>query len=141
MADAGTTAAEGGRPRRPYERSPAERARRRDQQSDAMLLLVAGGIVLASTLLTPGESALALAGLELPSLCVFKNLVGLDCLGCGLTRSFVYMGHLDLGAAVERHWLGPGLYGLVGVQVPVRAWRIWVRRRSLAPPGPPPSSG
>lgn len=137
---AGTADAEGRRPG-PQDLPPEERARRRDQQSDGMMLVVAIGIVVLSILLTPSESVLTLWGWEVPPLCVFKNLTGADCPGCGLTRSFTYMGHFDPRAAFDRHWLGPALYALVAAQVPFRAWRMWKRRRPALTSGPPPERG
>lgn len=137
----GIAGAEGARRPRPQDLPLVERARRRDQQSDAMMLLVAIGIVVASIVLTPSESVLTLFGWEVPPLCVFKNLTGMDCPGCGLTRSFTYMGHLAVRTAFDRHWLGPALYALVAAQIPFRAWRIWTRRQSALPPGPPPARG
>lgn len=137
----GTAGAEGAARPRPQDLPPEERARRRDQQSDGMMLLVAVGIVLASIALTPSESVLTLFGWEVPPLCVFKNATGMDCPGCGLTRSFTYMGHLAVGAAFDRHWLGPALYALVAGQIPFRAWRMWRRRRPQGPAGPGPQRG
>ena len=139
--DADTATAEGARRPRLQDLPPEERARRRDQQSDAVMLAFAVAIVVASIVLTPSESVLTLFGWEVPPLCVFKNVSGRDCPGCGLTRSFTFMGHLELRAAFDRHWLGPALYGLVGAQVPYRAWRMWTRRRTGLPPGPPTARG
>ena len=118
-----------------------ERVRRRDQQSDLIMLVLALGIILASVLLTPSESVLTLFGWEVPPLCLFRNISGQDCPGCGLTRSFTYMGHLQPLAAFDRHWLGPVLYGAVAVQVPLRAWRMWTRRLPARGDGPPAVGG
>lgn len=141
MVGADTAGTERGRGPRPQDLPPVERARRRELQSDAMMLLVAVAIVAASIVLTPSESVLTLFGWEVPPLCVIKNVSGMDCPGCGLTRSFTYMGHLAPRAAFERHWLGPALYALVAAQVPFRAWRMWTRRHSTLPPGPLPERG
>lgn len=122
---ASTVPAEGG-PRSGL--PPLERARRRERQSDLVMLVVCVGIVAASIILTPSESVITLFGWELPGLCAFKNLTGMDCPGCGLTRSFTFMGHGDPRQAFDLHWLGPALYALVAAQVPYRAWRIWRNR-------------
>ncbi len=107
---------------------PLARARRRERQSDLVMIIVCAAIVVASIVLTPSDSVVTLFGWELPGLCVFKNLTGMDCPGCGLTRSFTFMGHGDLRRAFDLHWLGPFLYALVAAQIPYRAWRIWMNR-------------
>lgn len=87
-------------------------------------------VVVASTILTPSDSAVHLFGWQLPPLCMFKAWTGMDCPGCGLTRSFTYMGHGALHEAFDRHRLGPLLYVFVGLQVPWRAWKISVLARA-----------
>ena len=88
-------------------------------------------VVLLSAVLTPSDSALALFGWEVPPLCVWKNLSGLDCVGCGMTRSFTWMGNGEVGRAWSIHKLGPLLYLLVAGQIPWRGYRLvrhWKRR-------------
>ena len=36
-----------------------------------------------------------------PTICVFKNLLGIECPGCGMTRAFSCIMHGDLIAAVS----------------------------------------
>ena len=36
-----------------------------------------------------------------PAICVFKNLLGIECPGCGMTRAFSCIMHGDLIAAVS----------------------------------------
>lgn len=43
----------------------------------------------------------------LPSLCIFKNITGLPCPGCGLTRSVVYSAHGQWQQAIAYHPFGP----------------------------------
>lgn len=85
-------------------------------------------ILVASVLLTPSTEAVFLFGWEVPPLCIFSNLFGVECFGCGLTRSFTYVGHGDIHGALELHTLGPLLYVVVMAQVPLRAWRLWNTR-------------
>ncbi len=44
--------------------------------------------------------------------CPFHALTGLDCFGCGLTRSLGYASHLDLATAIQCHLMGPLLLGI-----------------------------
>jgi len=45
-------------------------------------------------------------------LCWFKNLTGLPCPGCGLTRSFACISHLHFGEALHYHPFGPIIYAV-----------------------------
>ncbi len=97
-----------------------------------MLLLLCAGVIVASMLLTPSDAQLSLSGVEIPPLCVFKRITGHDCFGCGLSRSFTYMGHGRLLDAFRLHKLGPLLYLLTVAQIPLRAralWTWWKRSR------------
>lgn len=82
---------------------------------------------------------------RLPVLCPFRLASGLPCPGCGLTRSFSALAHLDPGAAFAHHPFGPLL--LVSMVVALvlkptgerldawltRLWRThrWARRGLL----------
>lgn len=93
-----------------------------------MLVLAAGTIAL-SVFIQPSDSQLTLWGWELPPLCLWKNLTGYDCLGCGLTRSFTYMGHARWLEAWQMHKAGPLLWLVVLAQVPWRVRLLWLHRR------------
>lgn len=62
------------------------------------------GVVVLAFVLPKG-------GLGLP-LCQFKVLTGLPCLGCGLTRSFIGMAHLNIADALFYHPFGVVLFPL-----------------------------
>ena len=108
----------------------AERLRRSRRSTDWGLLVLCTLVVLASMVLTPSDESVSIYGWQVPPLCIFSNLTGLDCLGCGLTRSFTYLGHGDLSAALDLHLMGPIFYIAVLSQLPLRAWRLW-RTRSI----------
>jgi hypothetical protein len=74
-------------------------------------LLRARWFSLACAAVVALSVALPPQGLGLPA-CQFKELTQLPCFGCGLTRSFVGMAHLDLVRAVVFHPLGVPLFAL-----------------------------
>ncbi len=53
-------------------------------------------IVLVAVVVTPFDSADV-------TLCVIKNVTGLPCAGCGLTRAFVYLMHGNIQSAVKHN--------------------------------------
>ena len=61
-----------------------------------------GGVVIATLLPTGGIE-------DGPVLCPFRALTGLPCPGCGLTRSWVYLMHGDIGSSLASNWFGPVL--------------------------------
>ena len=86
--------------------------------SRTLSFLSAAGLV-AAALLPPG-------GLGLP-LCQFRVWTGLPCPGCGLTRSLIGVGHLDLDRAWTFHPLGPLL--AVGMLLSAALLVVGERRR------------
>ncbi len=82
-------------------------------------------------ILEPSVGAVSLFGHRIPTLCMFRLLTGHRCPGCGLTRSFTFMGHGRVAEAFHLHVLGPALYVLVAAQIPYRLWRVarHLRRR------------
>jgi hypothetical protein len=61
----------------------------------------------------------------LPELCTFRRLMGIDCAGCGLTRSFISLGHLRPADAWKYHPAGPFLFALAAFQIPYRSLQLW----------------
>ena len=72
---------------------------------------------------------------HLPSFCPFYNLTGLPCPGCGLTRSFVCLGHGQWQASLHWHPLG-WLIFLVLVCLWLRNGIYWLRGVTLIPMSP-----
>ena len=62
------------------------------------------GVVVLSLALPPN-------GLGLP-MCTFNRLTHAPCLGCGLTRSFIALGHGNLSWALAMHPFGVVLFPL-----------------------------
>lgn len=64
-----------------------------------------------------------------PELCPFRAMTGLPCPGCGLTRSWVFLGHGDVGAAVGFNAFGPVLFVVMVVATAVAGWTLISGRR------------
>ena len=69
---------------------------------------------------------------HLPSVCVFYNLTGLPCPGCGLTRAFVCLGHGHLRESLHWHPLGLVIYA-VFLLLWLRCGVYWLRGVTLLP--------
>jgi uncharacterized protein DUF2752 len=74
------------------------------------------------------------AGLLLPPLCFSRQWFGVNCPGCGLTRSLVHLAHGDWGESWRCHRLGWLLAGLVVLQVPYRGLELLRPHRRLLSP-------
>lgn len=103
---------------------------------DTGILVLSAAVIAASALLSPTDEAVYLLGIRLPEICTFRRLTGMSCPGCGLTRSFTYLGHLDIGSAFRMHLLGPVMYVIVAAQVPLRIRSLWRMRQEGLQSGP-----
>lgn len=99
----------------------------RSYNARAEWLWLSGSLVVLvlSAILSTTPDVVSLFGTEIPPLCPYRWATGMKCLGCGLTRSFVFMGHLEVGSAFDAHRLGPALFLAVAIQVPLRVYRLW----------------
>jgi hypothetical protein len=68
------------------------------------------------------------AGFGAPG-CQFKAMTHLPCLGCGLTRSFIGVAHLDLGRAWHYHPVGIPLFLMAGLFAVLLPFGARVRER------------
>lgn len=110
---------------------------RRSWTSDAITLAVCALAITLAFVLTPGSERVALLGLDIPELCLVRNVLGAPCPGCGLTRSWTYVAHFQLQAAFAMHPLGPVLFLAAAVQIPwrtVRLVRAALRRDAVEDP-------
>ena len=77
-------------------------------------------ILLSLVLKSPADDQVTVTGISLPAVCTSKRLLGIDCPGCGLTRSFICISHGNW----QRAWyLNPAsffVYAFVLVQIPYR---------------------
>lgn len=72
-------------------------------------------LVFSISALVNPDFGLRASGATLPLLytCPFFALTGIPCLLCGMTRSFLAMGSLDVSQAFNYHPLGPALFILL----------------------------
>ena len=85
--------------------------------SQGDLLITAFFVLMLVVTVTfePSDANLSVFGYELPSTCLWRGLTGWRCPGCGLTRAFTFMGHLQPMEAFRVHVLGPPMYVLAVV--------------------------
>ncbi len=101
-----------------------------------VILALCCAVVGAAMLLAPSPDAVSLFGVELPAMCTFRRATGIGCPGCGLTRSFAFMGQGSVWSAFQMNWLGPLLFTGVVAQLPYRVLRLSRAARALAPQQP-----
>ena len=111
-------------------RSPPSWARETPTSNHVVALCAALLVVLASILIDPSREGATLFGVALPPMCALKTLTGLDCPGCGLTRSFGFMGEGSPLQALKMHLFGPALWIFVAAQIP---YRLMILGRRLYP--------
>lgn len=84
-------------------------------------------IVAASCLLTIRDHHLVMVpviDMPLPGTCTFRELTGLPCPGCGLTRSFISLGHARLREAWNYNPAGYMFFAIVLFQLPYRIYQM-----------------
>ncbi len=96
----------------------------------AACLLLSGVFAASIGLPLPSSATGQIA--HLPSVCLFYNLTGLPCPGCGLTRAFVCLGHGHLREAQHWHPLALVIYGVL-LLLWLRSGIYWLRGVTLLP--------
>ena len=90
-----------------------------------VFLGIATALIGASFVFTlEGENGVRIPGLPIPmpETCTSRRIWGVDCPGCGLTRSFVSMSEGMIAKAVAFNPAGPLVYLFVLVQIP---WHLF----------------
>ncbi|MGE0608855.1 MAG: DUF2752 domain-containing protein [Pirellulales bacterium] len=127
------------RPESPFEVSaqPA-RAWRGLVALDLVILLAATAVVaLAALLQIHQEREVWLFDFQLPETCSWRRIYHVDCMGCGLTRSFISLAHFSPLQAWRYNPAGLVLFAGVLYQFPFRAAQLWRFRRGLPALSPP----
>lgn len=78
-------------------------------------------------------AGISFGGFLIPDVCVFKNLTGLPCPGCGLTRSMTAAVHGDFFLSWRFHRLGlvTVAYILLQFMISIVILAVWKWRRRL----------
>ena len=95
------------------------------------LAILAGGALLAPTLLRPGAHG--------PVLCPMRRITGVWCPTCGMTRAVGWLVHGDLHQSLRYHPLAPLLLIEGAVVAAFLLYRLWTKRADpgwVAPLGP-----
>lgn len=102
-----------------------------------VFLLMSAAVILCSVLMTSeGETTVRVPGVpfQMPETCMSKRVWGIDCPGCGLTRSFISMSHGKFSRAISFNPAGPIVYLFVLIQIPwhvYQMFRLWKLRRPV----------
>ncbi len=102
--------------------------RRRDTAYHLTYLVLAVlvlGAAFALQIRADGHVVTPIYHFELPGSCWFKNITGIGCPGCGLTRCFICLAHGKLVQAWHFNPAGLVFFPVVVAQVPYRALQIW----------------
>ena len=76
-------------------------------------------------------SYVIIASLFSSTICVFKNITGLPCPGCGLTRAYLSLFHGDIGKAFKYHplFLLPAILIIILIYNKVKINRFNINER------------
>lgn len=99
-----------------------------------VMLAICSTVLIASFALNfqAGETVyLPWGDLAVPPSCGMKLFWGVNCPGCGLTRSFILLAHGDLAGSLAYNPSGILLFAVVLFQVPYRLGQLWRVRRGL----------
>jgi hypothetical protein len=110
---------------------PGARVRRFEYHLMFLVLAVIV-LVLSMTMSVRGEGtqvSLPFFDEPLPELCYLRRFTGMECPGCGMTRSFISLGHGDVVSAWRFNPAGVLLFGLFVAQIPYRSLQLWRIRR------------
>jgi len=101
-----------------------------------MLLISSAVLLVAFLLQVLPDRCVAVRGLEaypLPALCPSRSVLGIDCPGCGLTRSFIHLANNQWRESYAVHRLGWLLAAAVAVQIPYRLYCLQQNGREFHP--------
>ena len=119
---------------------PVDREALRRNHHRNVLILCTTVVILALTLQTRADQRVEftwLPGVPMPETCASRSIFGVECPGCGLTRSFIAIARGSLSAAFQQNRTGWLLACGLLIQFPYRVWMLFhVRTRGLPEPVP-----
>lgn len=118
-----TSAAENARPAPPRRVAPRPRATHHVVLLVFCSMAIVGAFVLGIN--RTDHIATPWLGVQMPSVCQFRNVTGLDCPGCGLTRAFVSIAHGRITEAIGYNGASLLVFAFVMLQIPYRITQIW----------------
>jgi hypothetical protein len=88
-------------------------------------------ILLSIFMRHDGPESVFLPGLNvpMPEICSSRRVLGVDCPGCGLTRSFIAISHGDVSRAWRLNRASIAVYLFVAIQVPWHLLQIWFLKK------------
>ncbi len=116
--------------------SAAESIKNRRNRHWEMLIISVVAIALSWLLEVGEERRVFLRGFPdwpVPETCFSRDFFGVDCPGCGLTRSYIYLIHGHWNAAWTMHRIGWLLFIATLLQVPYRIVALYDTGRELIP--------
>ncbi len=112
------------------------RGRPPDRRVEAFVVGIILAVLAAGLVLRPvarlGETALALGGFRLPTVCSFRLTFGFPCATCGLTRAVVLLLHGRLLDSWAAHPFGIPALALIVLALPPRVAGASGRRPAWA---------
>jgi hypothetical protein len=99
-----------------------------ERSSHRWILVVAIAVMAFSFLLSvPNAETVSVPWLNasLPGVCSTRRILGIECPGCGLTRSFICIAHGDWARARQFNAVGILFFILIAGQIPYRLWQLW----------------
>lgn len=92
-------------------------------------MLVVASVIVGSALFfrvpsTDRVEMVGLSGIPMPSMCMSKSLFGVDCPGCGLTRSLLCFFQGDFSSSLALHRIGWVMAIAVLFQFPYRIYAL-----------------
>lgn len=88
-----------------------------DWVSIALALTIVAGTFAAPHLLKSSNT-------QNESICLSQRVLGIDCPGCGMTRSVVALGRGDVVRAFEANWMAPTMFALALLHLVARMGKL-----------------
>ncbi len=83
-------------------------------------------MLLAATMSVGPGRTVSLPGIgQLPETCTLHTRLGIDCPGCGLTRSFIHLAHGRVQAAWNLNPVALFMFAYVAWQIPLALVSLW----------------